>query len=365
MRRLPHSPVACALVACALVACALTACASAGGRFGRVPDQLVIYPAPPDTPRVQFLLAITDDRDLAGRRGGWLASLVGEESDAPSIDKPYGVDLFRGRLYVCDSMLPGVDVIDLRARTLRPWRPGGLGVLRKPINCTVDPADGTLYVTDTERRQVVVFDSAGSYVAAFGEDPGAPVDVAVEGGRLYVADLAVHQVHVYDKATLARVTSFPDDGSEAVLRQPTNLWVQDGLVYVSDLGDPKVKVFRADGTPVRELGSHGRGLGQFVRPKGVTVDREGVTYVVDAAFQNVQLFDPEGRFLMYFGGHYEGPGGMWLPAKVRVTYDDLDLFREYVDPRFELEYLILVTNQYGPDRLNVYGFIRPARGAGP
>jgi hypothetical protein len=60
---------------------------------------------------------------------------------------------------------------------------------------------------------------------------------------------------------------------------------------------------------------------------------------------------------MYFGGSYTKPGDMWLPAKVVIDYKNLDYFQEYVHPSFNLKYLIFVTNQYGPDKINVYGFI--------
>jgi hypothetical protein len=149
------------------------------------------------------------------------------------------------------------------------------------------------------------------------------------------------------------------------LGAPANLWVEGEKVYVSDLGAFSVRVFDRDGRYLRSIGSLGQGFGQFSRPKGVAVDRSGLVYVVDAASENVQVFDPEGRLLMFFGGPYEGPGGMWLPAQVSISYADVDLFRSYVDPRFEAQYLILVTNQYGPDRVNVYAFVKPRLEATP
>ena len=60
---------------------------------------------------------------------------------------------------------------------------------------------------------------------------------------------------------------------------------------------------------------------------------------------------------MFFGGSYHGPGDMWLPAKVAISYEGLESFQKYVDERYTLKYLILVTNNFGPDRLNVYGYI--------
>ena len=63
---------------------------------------------------------------------------------------------------------------------------------------------------------------------------------------------------------------------------------------------------------------------------------------------------------MFFGGGGNGPGDMMLPAKVAIDYDHLEYFREYVHPDFDLEHLIFVTNQTGPSKLSVYGFIRSA-----
>ncbi len=60
---------------------------------------------------------------------------------------------------------------------------------------------------------------------------------------------------------------------------------------------------------------------------------------------------------MHFGGSYNGPGRMNLPAGIAVDYNLVDYFRPLVFEGFDLHYLIFVTNQFGPDKINVYGFI--------
>ncbi len=60
---------------------------------------------------------------------------------------------------------------------------------------------------------------------------------------------------------------------------------------------------------------------------------------------------------MHFGGSYEGAGAMWLPAAIEISYENLSYFQSYVDESFQLKYLIYVTNQYGPAKVNVYGFV--------
>lgn len=350
------------------VAAAAGGCASARGPL-RSSDEFIVYPTPPDTARVQFLFTFSNEEDVIGRKkgGGLLGSLAGEPDEVfDEFDKPYGISFANGRIYVCDTMLPGIVTVDLAARTFERLVPRSLGTLRKPINCFANPADGRLYVADTERAQIVVFDSTLSYVGAFGDREGArPSDVFVDGPRIWVTDLEARLVRVFDRTTFREIRSFPDPDVEddARLFAPTNLYVTQDLVYVSDFGDFRVKAYTHDGEFVRSFGSYGRGLGQFVRPKGIAVDRAGRLYVVDAGFENVQVFDSNAELLMFFGGPYQGPGDMWLPAKVAISYDRLDLFRDYVQPGYVLEYVLLVTNQYGPDRVNVYGFIHPAETA--
>jgi hypothetical protein len=96
----------------------------------------------------------------------------------------------------------------------------------------------------------------------------------------------------------------------------------------------------------------------MVRPKGIAVDREGRFYVVDAATEVVQVFDAQGRLLLFFGEPAGSEVGLVLPAKVMVDYDHVDLFREYAADDFAVEYLIFVTNQYGPRKVSVYGYGR-------
>ena len=351
------------------VSMTLAACAGGTGRFGRVSDVPILFPPPPDTARIQFLLAVSNEDDVRGvKNEGWFASVLEETNrNTAGIIKPYGVSLRGSRIYVCDTMLPGVHILDMERRSFRMWRPSGPGTLRKPINCVSDPATGELFVTDTERQQVVVFDSTLAYEDAFGEGHGTPTDVFVADDRIWVADIRDGKVHAYDRNTYEYLMSFPADDAEgdAVLRQPTNLWVHGDTVVVSDFGDFGVKLYTTDGTFLRKIGSFGRGLGQFVRPKGVAVDPEGRIYVVDAGFENVQIFDPEGRLLMFFGGSYSGPGTMWLPAQITITQESLERFQEYVEPGYVLRYLILVTNQYGPDRLTIYGFVEPGAPGAP
>ena len=53
-----------------------------------------------------------------------------------------------------------------------------------------------------------------------------------------------------------------------------------------------------------------------------------------------------------------GPAGLYLPAGLTIDYENVGLFQKYVAPGQQLEYLILLTNQVGPKKVSVYGFLK-------
>jgi hypothetical protein len=92
------------------------------------------------------------------------------------------------------------------------------------------------------------------------------------------------------------------------------------------------------------------------------VDREGRTYVVDAAFNNVQVFDKNTRLLLAFGALGDRRGDLMLPSGIAISYEAAKEFSQYVAPGRELEYVLAVSSQYGPNKVNVYGFLKPRPG---
>ena len=333
--------------------------ACAGGSSALSPRKdIVVYPPPPDTTRIQYLTSFSSSNDLAGGRSGFMQMIVGSDEPMP-ITKPYGIALHNGKIYVCDSRISGMEVLDLKERTFEIFAPGGLGALKKPTNCTVD-ADGLLYVADTDRKEVVIFDRNGSYITSIHDLPDMkPVDVCVYRDKLLLLDMRSQRVRVYSKKERTFLYSIPDanPSREEQLFSPTNMCVSNDTVYVSDMGDFNVKRYAINGTALPPIGNYGSGIGQLVRPKGVAVDRTGHLYVVDASFENVQIFDRDGSPLLFFGGPYFKPGDMWLPAKVIIDYENLRYFEPLVHEGFILRYLILVTNQFGPDKISVYGYV--------
>ena len=320
------------------------------------------YPPVPAAPRIQHLVTLSSERDLGPARSGFAELVAGKQTKLRALVQPYGAALHDGKLYVADTGAPGLAVFDLASRRMTLQPGAGAGRMKRPINITFD-SDGTRYVTDTGIDQILVFDRDERLLRSFGGNQRfRPVDVAIVGERLYVVDILHHEVHVLDKLSGALLFKFGKAGSGVgELFQPTNIALgPDGDVYVAETGNFRVQRFKPDGTHVRFYGEVGNVPGAFARPKGVAVDRDGRIYVADAAFQNVQVFENSGRLLMDFGRPMSGLDGLNLPAAVRLDYDHVALFNRYADPKFSVEHLILVVSQFGPNKVDVYGYGRMA-----
>lgn len=325
-----------------------------------IKSEIVIFPSPPDTARIQFLTSISTSKDIEKKQSAFSSFVLGEK-EVKTIYKPYGIDIYMGKIYICDTPVKGLEIIDLEKGTFSYFIPKGKGELLLPVNCSVDE-DGSLYIADVQRRQIVVFDKEGNYIKSFGEkEKFKPTDVHVERDKIWVVNSENRKVFVYSKDSYNLLYDFPksEKGETDFLYSPSNMCISDDKVYVSDFGDFKIKIYTRNGDFISSIGSYGKNLGQFVRPKGIAVDRNTNLFVVDAGFENVQVFNKEGNLLMFFGGSYAGPGYMWLPAKVIIDYDNLRFFEKYVDKSYNLNYLIFVTNQYGPDKINIYGSVEP------
>lgn len=319
----------------------------------------VIFPSPPDTARIQFLKEIKNSSSIIKVRSKFKTIIFGQQQ-LSDFSKPYGICVKYGKIYVTDSGFKGIHIIDLEKSSFKTFIPKGFGELQLPINCFVDD-DENLYVADGKRNQIVIFNRNGDYIDKIELlENFNPLDVNVYGDKVWVVNKASNCVNVFDKNNDHKLLySFPETsrGSKDFLYSPTNLCVANDKVYVSDIGDSNIKCYTLDGQYINTFGGYGKEIGHFVRNKGVAVDKEENVFVVDAGFENVQIFNNDAQLLMYFGGPYTGPGYLWLPAKVFIDYDNIYYFEKYVDPSFNIKYLIFVTNQYGPDKITIYAAI--------
>jgi len=334
---------------------ALSGCAGISDKT----EQNIFYPPLPSPPRIQYLTSFSGPADLSSDGSGFSDFILGDETrDSGVINKPYGVAIQDGVLYVVDIRGPGYALFDLKNKKFDMIYGSFSGKMRKPINMAID-AQGNKYVSDTVRSIVLVFDNKNKFVKVIGDGESyKPSDVLIADNKLFITDIKNHRIVVLDKDTDKQLYTIGSVGSkDGELFYPTNLALgPDKNLYVSETGNFRVQKFTLDGKFVKSFGKVGTGMGQFARPKGIAVDRDGRIHVVDAAFENVQIINSDGKLLMFYGEPGNDRANINLPTDVVIDYDNIEYFRKYAKPGFNLEYIILVASQFGVSKVNVFGF---------
>ncbi len=360
------SRVGTSIVLISVIAGLLTGCESAVPAAAE--KKYAFWPPAPDTPRVQFLTSFQKASDNRISQQGKLDEfLYGKENkDDLPILKPYGVAWWDGRIYVTDLRGTGIVVLDLKKRETRLMGSRGTVQIKRAVDICIAP-DGTKYVADLQQNAVLVFDSNERFVKIFTATDLHPAGVAIRGEELFIADIEASVIKVVDAASgqLRRTIGGPgtEDGK---FGKPLALTHDaQGNLYVVDVLKCRVQKFNPKGEFLLGFGQVGARAGDFVRPKHMAVTADGTLYVTDAAFNNVQAFDEQGLVMGYFGALGDFPGAMDLPAGLAVVENpaDIQLFAAYIHPDFQAEKLLIVSNQFGPNKVAVYaqGQLRPGK----
>ena len=325
----------------------------------REQTQTVFYPGLPDTPRIQFLTAITSEEDIGVERNRFREFVTGKSDSIMALARPWDLDHTHGKLYVSDKTFRRIVVVNLESKRMELVDNRTGGSLSNPGGIFVDAA-GYKFIADRERGEILVFDQTDTFFRVYEAGPEfKPIDVVAFGDRVFAADVGTESIRIFDRSSGAVVDTIGGQGeNEGTFRFPTHLTIDgDGNLFVTDFLNFRVQQFDAHGKFVSTIGEPGDFPGAMPRPKGIAVDRDGHLYVVDSAFEIVQIFDIKtGHALMPFGKFGSINGGTWLPAGIHIDYDNLAYFSKYLDPNFRAEYLIYVTNQAGPFKINVYAF---------
>lgn len=314
-----------------LIGVGMTGCAGVS-RNGRKPLPSIVWPNPPEVPRISFVNSVSEPEHLDIRSGmfkSFLNYLAGKKK--VTIVNPHGIFADSlGRLYIVDTALKTLHVFDPGKQTYRTLNTKSSkgAQLVSPIGVAVDEAGGRIFVTDSKEGTVKVFsiDELTFLIEIGRGDLQRPTGIAINGktSELMILDSAKACVARFGMDDLKFRGAFGGPGSDAGrFNYPASIWVDaDGTILVSDSLNFRIQVFSADGVFIRTFGSIGETTGHFTRPKGVASDSNGNVYVVDGLFDNVQIFSNEGEMLMAFGGHGTGYGEFWLPTGIFIDKGD-------------------------------------------
>jgi DNA-binding beta-propeller fold protein YncE len=294
----------------------------------QTPDTAPAWPPPPQAPRIQYVRSVSGPADI-GVKKSWFKravdALLGKEDIEEGILKPYGVFAGNDRLYVTDTGAHLLHVFDRREERYFQIKEAKKEELVSPIGVAADK-NGEIYLSDSVLHEVFVFDKEGKYLREIGTPElfVRPAGIALDEERIYVVDTHGHQVLVFSRKTGEFLSRFGKNGTgQGDFNYPTNIFIKDGLVYISDSMNFRVQIFGKDGGFLSAFGKPGDGSGDFSKPRGIAVDSEGHVYVADAHFDAVQIFDREGRLLLVFGSTGRRIGEMSLPAGMFIDEKDM------------------------------------------
>ncbi|MFF8968864.1 thioredoxin-like domain-containing protein [Streptomyces sp. NPDC014995] len=252
----------------------------------RFPGKAVLLPSGTflvsDTTRHQLVELASDGESVVRRIGSGTRGLADGTADTAAFSEPQGLALLDDTsVVVADTVNHALRRVDLAsgavttlAGTGRQWWQG---------SPTSGPARGT--------------------------DLSSPWDVALFGGKVWIAMAGVHQLWTYDPAagTVAVAAGTTNEGlvdgpaAEAWFAQPSGLaatrdrlWLADSETSALRWVDPDGRVHTAVGTGLFDFGHRDGAAGQalFQHPLGVTALPDGSVAVSDTYNHALRRYDP-------------------------------------------------------------------------
>ncbi|MDH5750543.1 MAG: 6-bladed beta-propeller [Rhodospirillales bacterium] len=293
------------------------------------PAKSLIWPPPPQTPKIKYLYAFRGPEDLGIRPSffGRLLEFIAGEEDRQMV-RPYAIAAADGLIAVADPGLGVLHFFDMDKHEYVVVEKVADERLVSPVGVAFGP--GRIYLSDSILGKVFILDRKGEYLGAI-TGLERPTGIAYHPGsnRLFVADTLAHEVVSFD-ANGSRVRAFGSRGNaQGEFNFPSHVTLHGDTLYVNDTMNFQVQAFDVDGDFLFSFGQVGDGSGSFSQPKGVGTDSAGNIYVVDAIFDKVQIFDVKGRFLLAFGERGHKAGEFWLPTGIFVIKDKIFVADSY------------------------------------
>jgi DNA-binding beta-propeller fold protein YncE len=288
-----------------------------------------VWPQPPSMAKIRFQQAFSAPQDLGLKKSVFrrLRDAI-SGADERRMVRPYAVSVYEERIAVADPGAGAIHLYDTGRRSYRRLVRAGDEPFRSPVGIAV--TEDRVYVADSVLNKVFVLDKRYRLevtLADFGRPTGLAFDAVNQ--RLFVADTLAHRVRVFD-ANGTPLFSFGERGTgNGQFNYPSHLSIAQGMLLVNDTMNFRIQIFDLDGAHQTTFGKHGDGSGSFAQPKGVAIDSDGHIYVADAASNTVQIFDQQGVFLLSFGFDGDMAGGFRMPTGVTIDGDRIYVADSY------------------------------------
>ncbi len=262
----------------------------------------IVWPNPPAVARIKYQAFYAAEKvsqletENSTKKAKWMDRLAGSQPQTDTtkvlwqLAEPYGLAVdSKNNLYVADQKVGAIFIFNTETRDLEMIKNQTHAHFGRIIGLAMDD-DDRLFVSDPQLRHVLVFDKDHKPIDVITDGLAEPGGMAIdrENRLLYVADVKLDQVLVYDADTLKLLRKMGTTGRNHELTSPGDFAKpggmavdKDGNLYVADTLNDRIEIFDADGQFIRAFGKNGDGPGYFGRPKGVAIDGDGHIWVAD------------------------------------------------------------------------------------
>ena len=315
------------------IALVLTSCATppTDTTDASSPTPNLVWPEPPEKPRVQFVRSVGKPEDLGFSKNIFtrvFEAIFGGPQE--QLVRPMAVVDTGDVLFVADPGVRGVHRFDRKAGDYTLLRQRDDQALLSPVGMALGEG-GAVYVTDSALKVVFVIKPGAEFAEplALTEPLKQPTGIAYDAAtkRLFVTDTGAHTIVVLDQSgkQLAKIGERGEQPGQ--FNYPTYTWLDTkGRLFVTDSLNFRTQIIdtRPDtlGKVLGAFGTMGDNRGEAPRQKGIALDSFGHVYVTDSLLSAIQIFSDSGQFLLPIGGLGQGIGEFWLPAGIFIGKDD-------------------------------------------
>ena len=262
-------------------------------------------------------------------------------SSTRMLNQPWGVAVNeRDEIAVTESANSRVQVFSSDGTYLRSFGRKGnkQGEFNYPRGITIHETND-ITVVDCGNHRVQCFSEQGEYLSQFGgkgnldHQLSNPLGLSVDSkGNIIVADTGNKSMKIFSPDG-HYLSKFRGEGS---FTSPIHCIQYEKYLIVSDSEEHCIKVFDRNGNFLYKFGKRGKGNGEFINPRCLSINKAGHVMVCDASNHRVQVFELSGKFITKFGSQGVSKGEFDMPIATAVLSDGRIVVSDFNNHRIQI-----------------------------
>lgn len=204
----------------------------------------------------------------------------------------------------------------------------------KGISSIKTDSSNNLYLANYLKDTIEIRDPNFNLLKSFSSSVKKPLDIALKDNLLAVSSFGNDKVLIFNANTGSLTYEIGGFGiTEGKMAGPSGIFLHKDKLYVSEIGNSRVQVFRLNPKPtfLLEFGKKGRKPGEFFLPTDVLFYENNI-WVCDQGNHRLQVFDESGNFLFQVGAEaLKKPRKLFIYQKKLYVLDEVLGLLRYQD----------------------------------